>query len=171
MNQKFKIRLFFRLLFVNKNNGFTLIELLVVTIILGILAAIALPNYLKQTGKAREVEIKHAVGTINRAQQAYHWERRVFAQGANDTEIIEELLGLNFDNRYIDAYNIIVDTNSATVAPSNTQYQEDGTRAYSGGVFVLSGNYSTIVCQSFDVASNLPAPINSNNCASGENLK
>ncbi|MGL4884096.1 MAG: type IV pilin protein, partial [Waterburya sp.] len=38
------------------NQGFTLIELLVVTIMVGVLAAISLPNLLAQIGKARETE-------------------------------------------------------------------------------------------------------------------
>ena len=135
MSQQFTIKLLHQITNKYKNAGFTLIELLVVIIILGILAAVAMPNFIRQVGKAREVEIYNAIGSINRAQQAYHWERQVFAQGANDLITINNLLGLSFDNKYIDAYNIVANTNSATVAPTNNQSSNDGTRAYSGGIF------------------------------------
>jgi type IV pilus assembly protein PilA len=67
----------------NANEGFTLIELLVVIIIIGILAAIALPSFLNQTSKAKEAEAKTYISTINKSQQAYYTERQQFATVAN----------------------------------------------------------------------------------------
>jgi type IV pilus assembly protein PilA len=59
--------------------GFTLVELLVVIIIIGILAAIALPNFLSQGAKAKQTEAKQNVGLVNRVQTAYRSENQQFA--------------------------------------------------------------------------------------------
>lgn len=55
----------------NQFRGFTLIELLVVITIIGILAAIALPNYIKAKDKAKEAEVKSNCHTIQIALERY----------------------------------------------------------------------------------------------------
>jgi prepilin-type N-terminal cleavage/methylation domain-containing protein len=62
----------------DNDNGFTLIELLVVIIIIGLLAAIALPSFLNQVSKSRAAEAKSYLGAMSRLQQAYYTENKVF---------------------------------------------------------------------------------------------
>ncbi len=79
MQSPFKTKLLLHTYYKTLNAGFTLIELLVVIIIIGILAAIALPSFLGQANKARQAEAKAYIGTMNRAQQAYFLEKNTFA--------------------------------------------------------------------------------------------
>ncbi len=53
----------------NTNRGFTLIELLVVVLIVGILAAVAVPQYQKAVEKSKLAGIWSNLGTIRRAAQ------------------------------------------------------------------------------------------------------
>jgi type IV pilus assembly protein PilA len=59
--------------------GFTLIELLVVILIIGILAAIAIPSFLNQKGKANDAAAKSQARTAQTAAETYGTDNNGYA--------------------------------------------------------------------------------------------
>lgn len=64
------------------NRGFTLIELLVVVIIIGILAAIALPNFVGAQDKAREASVKGNMRTAQIAAESFATDAGNYPSGS-----------------------------------------------------------------------------------------
>jgi type IV pilus assembly protein PilA len=63
-------------------DGFSLIEILVVVLIIGILAAIAIPSFLGQTARANDAAAKTQVGTLQTAMKEFAMDNDGSYKGA-----------------------------------------------------------------------------------------
>jgi type IV pilus assembly protein PilA len=68
-----------------KDEGFTLIELLVVIIIIGILAAIAIPVFLNQRKKAVDTSIKSDLRSVATEEETYSVDAKIYLPVATAT--------------------------------------------------------------------------------------
>ncbi len=88
------------------SHGFTLIELLVVVLIIGILAAVAVPQYQKAVYKARATEALAMLHSIEQAQEAFYLANGEYTNDLTelDIEVPTTQIGAwglgNFDNKY-----------------------------------------------------------------------
>ena len=114
-----------------RSSGFTLVELLVVIIIIGILTAIALPNFLNQTAKAKHTEAKGNNNLFNKTQNAYRLENSAFATSF-DILATGSLNGGATANTSIYSYTIATNiaTDSATIVATA---KDSGLKGYTGG--------------------------------------
>jgi type IV pilus assembly protein PilA len=140
--------------------GFTLIELLVVILIIGILAAIAIPSFLNQKGKGEDTAAKSAARSAQTAMETYYTDNNTYACGTAvagggcDTALhaIEGTLP-TFTAATGAVSMSVSDSNGATganaaAAPSATQYRVTVVSAPSGRTFSIdkSGNSVNRVC-------------------------
>lgn len=67
-----------------RNRGFTLIELMIVVAIIGILAAIAIPNFLKFQARSKQSEAKTNLKALYTAQKSFFSEKDRYSMFANE---------------------------------------------------------------------------------------
>jgi type IV pilus assembly protein PilA len=115
-------------------DGFTLIELLVVIIIIGILAAIAIPVFLNQRSNAWDAAVQSDLRNAATAQETYLTSQGVYSQ---ETPAGAELEDVGF--KYSGAANYAADPAAITVtAVAGNEYCLQATSAADGGAKIWS---------------------------------
>jgi len=130
--------------------AFTMIELIFVIVILGILAAVALPKFLNTATQAHEGNLKDFEGTLNRTVAATAWAKVVSDGGS-----LAKLTGKDQKlSTYVDIPKEFTVTGSTDANLSNTNHSANDTKDILGNTIscntklfrlkIASGNDSSV---------------------------
>ena len=121
-----------------EERGFTLIELLVVILIIGILAAIAIPTFINQKGKADDAQAKSLARTTQTAMETYATDHDGSYSGATTTTINQLEPSINITSSPSKAYLSSVST------PSANSYAVTVNAPQSGDTFTITNSAGQI---------------------------
>lgn len=104
-----------------EESGFTLVELLVVMLILGLLAAIAIPAFFNQRDKARDADAKSAARTAQTAIETYATDNNGSYENATAAALIAieptltDATSLGVSELARDAYRVSVQSDTGNI--------------------------------------------------------
>lgn len=78
-----------------KSNGFTLIELMIVVVIIGILAALALPRFMTSSTKSKQSEAKQYLKEIYTMQRSYLMDHESYALNGAVADSVNRMAFIN----------------------------------------------------------------------------
>ena len=105
--------------------GFTLTELLVVVLVIGVLAAIALPSYTKSVKKSRASDALNNLNIVSLKQQDYMLNNEKYAENFKDLNV--PIVGLTGDSATATVGTFQYTLSDACISASNTRAGESYT--------------------------------------------
>lgn len=120
-----------------KRKGFTLIELMIVIAIIGILAAVAIPNFVGMTDEARVARIQSDLSTVGSAMEMY------YAKNGSYPSAVADLVGTDGKEGFLRkepeppvkdvVYTVNSSTGEVTCTFKGVTYSSFGTQQAQGG--------------------------------------
>ncbi|MEN9207389.1 MAG: type IV pilin-like G/H family protein, partial [Gloeomargarita sp. GMQP_bins_14] len=173
MSANLKAKLLQHLAKKKADEGFTLIELLVVIVIIGILAAIALPSFLSQSAKAKQAEARNTLSAWVRGQKAFRENYNQFATNWTDLA-----LGMPTDTKNYTYEQSGGGTDSADLVTATAKSKSADLKGYAAAAAVRTvtvtvggeqnREMSGILCEANAPGKTAPAaPTNTNGLACG----
>ena len=71
-----------------QRSGFTLVELLIVVVVIGILAAMAIPRFQSTKGKAYLASVKSDLKNLSTAEESYFYEHRTYSTNVDSLKAV-----------------------------------------------------------------------------------
>ena len=137
------------------NKGFTLLEIVIVIIIIGVLAGLALPQYVGYVERTRAAEAMNAIGAIKVAETDYKLRTGSYKYCANNVDVNTHL-GVMLSTRY---WNYVANYSGDDLTITATRTSEGGgggsgntivytysapTASGTAGTMSWSGNHSGV---------------------------
>ncbi len=125
-------------------HGFTLIEVMIVTVILAVLAAIALPSYQESIRKSRRADAKSALMAASQAMEKYYTERQTYVGATLGAAATDVYKATSPDGYYTLSFSATPTASAYTIEAARTGAQTNdkcgtfsinqaGAKAVSGG--------------------------------------